>query len=76
MTNATSKRQQPNDEQRAGVAWWNRLSLHARRHWLEQASCSGRMWDVSAADAWAAFKDTMELRLLPVEADQTPLSRI
>jgi hypothetical protein len=42
---------QPNPDERAGMAWWNSLSDDARLYWLRRAGDTGR-----AADAWAAFQ--------------------
>lgn len=46
----------PTEDERLGMAWWNALPEYSRLAWLEQASIGGRLWDVSAADAWAAYK--------------------
>jgi hypothetical protein len=49
---------QPTEDERRGMAWWNELSDTARVYWLDQASVGRRLWDISAADAWAAFKES------------------
>jgi len=46
----------PTEDEIRGMAWWNQLSESRRLYWLEKASVGGRVWDVSAADAWAAYK--------------------
>jgi hypothetical protein len=46
----------PTADEKLGIAWWNGLSDTARVFWLEQASVGGRIWDISAADAWTAYK--------------------
>jgi hypothetical protein len=40
----------PNDDEKAGMAWWNGLSERARALWLQRAASA------VAADAWALFK--------------------
>ena len=57
---ATQPSQKPTTGQLAGMAWWNNLSPDARRFWIEEASCGRRLWDVSPADAWEAFKGVQE----------------
>jgi hypothetical protein len=48
----------PNPDERAGMAWWNNLSLAARAFWLTQAGRDA--YDDSGAaciaDAWRMFK--------------------
>ncbi len=48
----------PTADELRGIAWWNSLTASERSHWLEQASVGGRLWDVSASDAWEAFKQS------------------
>ncbi len=47
---------EPTPDEVSGMAWWNELSDSARVFWLDQVSVGRRLWDVRAADAWAAFK--------------------
>ena len=47
----------PNDDERAGIAWWNGLSETARSFWLHRvAAAGGPTVNPSAADAWEAWK--------------------
>jgi hypothetical protein len=41
----------PDDDELAGIDWWNAMEVEGREYWMEQAGNSGR-----AADAWAIFK--------------------
>jgi hypothetical protein len=57
-SSVTSVGRAPTEDERLGMAWWNGLTEVARIFWLEQASVGGRLWDVSAADAWATYKES------------------
>jgi len=57
----------PTDDEKMGIAWWNALSEHLRLTWLAEAQRRFQqageheraLWGVSAADAWAAYKDSL-----------------
>lgn len=54
MTRAPVDARIPNDDERAGMDWWNGLPEAARGAWLTASKGS------SAADAWAYFKTKRE----------------
>ena len=58
-SNVVALRSEPTPDQLRGMAWWNALPEYSRIAWLAEASVGGRLWDVSAADAWAAYKETL-----------------
>lgn len=41
---------EPTADERAGMAWWNAMSEHARREWLRKARSA------VPAEAWAAYR--------------------
>jgi len=45
---------EPTQDERLGMEWWNALSEVARRDWLRRADSA------RPADAWAAFKRSLE----------------
>lgn len=57
----------PTEDEKQGIAWWNVLPEHSRLTWLAEAQRRFReageheksLWGVSAADAWAAYKDSL-----------------
>lgn len=53
---------QPTADEIAGIRWWNSLTESERAKALEAAGWkSGSKWTLSAADAWALHKISMEL---------------
>jgi hypothetical protein len=47
----------PNDDEQAGIAWWNSLSETARSFWLGRAAAEvGPVVNPSVADAWKTWK--------------------
>jgi hypothetical protein len=42
------------------AAWWNRLTLVERNHWMAQAGST------KASDAWAAFKEATRTQTVAV----------
>ena len=57
------KDRQPTADELAGMQWWNSMTEAERAKMLEAAGWkSGDTWTPSAADAWAAHKQRLELK--------------
>ena len=46
-------------DERRGIAWWNALPEYSRLAWLTEAQRRSGDRAVSAADAWAAYKESL-----------------
>ena len=44
------------DDERRGAAWWNALTVVARRFWLDEANRLDVDGNASPADAWREYK--------------------
>jgi hypothetical protein len=56
----TESHEQPTDDERAGMDWWNGMTEQQRGAWLETAKSA------RPADAWAAYKRQRDGQAAPL----------